>query len=188
MHDGGGDEYEGDADWQQRRWQGEGRVVNRAFDRATNPARAPDAAVHIVRPAGDPQFGSGLGRHCQRCSRLDFLPQACASCGGVFCTECAPPAVHECTATPPGGGGRIIPDMTGWAEKGQRVQLHGLVASAEHNGKEAVVQHVALQRGERAHASSLVPHRLLLAPAVHVACAVIARHVRVQVPQATIAS
>ena len=102
------------------------------------------------REAGDTQFERGLGEHCRHCRRLDLLPLACHLCAEPFCSDCVGVDVHRCPSKH-AQQARRVPDLTGWARPGDHVQLDGLVKAAEHNGKEAVVQRVALQRGSSGH-------------------------------------
>ena len=140
----GHDEHVPDKDWISRRWQGEGHVVRR------DPVRKGEPPVKATREAGDMQFERGLGEHCTLCKRLDLLPLACQLCSQPYCASCIDVDVHCCPekhAHQP----RRVPDMSGWAKPGDRVQLEGLVKAAAHNGKEAVVQRASLQRGSSGH-------------------------------------
>ena len=147
--DTGHGEHVRDTDWVSRRWQGEGQVVRH------DPVHEGEPPVKASREAGDSLFERGLGEHCGLCQKLDLLPLACQFCAEPFCAECIDIDVHRCPkkhAHQP----RRVPDMSGWANPGDRVRLEGLVKTAVHNGKEAVVLGASLKRGSSGHDRFLV--------------------------------
>ncbi|GMM36165.1 Cuz1 protein [Saccharomycopsis crataegensis] len=39
-----------------------------------------------------------IGKHCQHCRQLDFLPFVCSECGGTFCGDHRVPGIHRCSS------------------------------------------------------------------------------------------
>lgn len=88
----------GDSDWISRRWQGEGRVVNRDLERAMQ--RQQQKQQTRLRPSGEggDALMPDVGLHCAKCRRLDFLPAACDCCAATFCGDCIAYDEHDCPA------------------------------------------------------------------------------------------
>ena len=83
-----------DGDWISRRWQGEGNVV---APESPQRAQDPEKTARIAQQQEHTDLSGNVGRHCNYCKTLDYLPTKCDGCGKFHCHEHAEAANHECS-------------------------------------------------------------------------------------------